>query len=270
MRRDCLVLACLIVLALGAVGASGETVTYGKVRVEHELGAKEYPRAIAKIVDFAAGRARKLGYDMPEEFLVQVTLNPGKPLRLSTTGDYQIHVELQRKSQLLRPAESHVNHVYGFCHEVGHCCQYRIIKERPWMTTGAAEGWAHYYGSRMVELLFAQEGETLWPDAHDYSDRGLAKRLKAWKRSKNEVDRGGYLWHQLVEIVGEKGVPDLFRKIQEAEIDAFNARKEVGAVLSKHKQGKKLVKWWKAAAEHFVEKLEKSTSRGKMVPFTSS
>lgn len=250
--------ATLLVVASTAPVHAGETLAYGRVTVEHDLSEKAYPKAIAKIVDFAATRAVGLGYDMPDAFRVHVTVDPRQAVRLSTTGDEQIRLRLKSEDQLGAPRKTGIFHVYGLCHEVGHCCQYRILEERAWMSTAACEGWAHYYGARTLDLLFEEHGEEIWPDEHDYSNRGLEKSLRRWKRAKEGIDRGAYLWHELAEILGEKGVAKLFHAIQDAGIDPFDAEAQIEALLSEHRKKQKLLDWWKRAQDVFVTALERS------------
>lgn len=258
MRTRGIALGLLALALLAGPVRAAETVTSGRAVVEHDLPDARYALAIAKIVDFSAAVAVEEGFDMPERYLVSVSLDPKNTLSLSTTGDEQIHLTLSDPSQLLAPGKSHVFNVYGFCHEVGHCAMYRLIRQRAWMTTGAAEGWASYFGARVVDRLDDERGEDAWPDPHDYSDRGFEKSRRAWKKSKNEVDRGAYLWSELAEIVGDDGVAPLFRAIEEAHVDPFAATEQIEAVLKAEKKGSKLVRWWKEAQDDFVVKLAKS------------
>lgn len=238
---------------------SAETLSYRGVRVEHDFADKSYAKAIARIVAYAARQARALGYDMPDQFLVNATVKSGGETRLSTTGDFQIRLLLAAEKQLLSPKKSGINHVYGFAHEVGHCCMYRIIKERPWMNTGATEGWATYYGAWVLDGLLEEYGAELWPDAYDYSRLGLSKSVKRWRSSRDEIHRGAYHWSKLVGIVGEKGVAELFRAIQDAGLDAFAADAEMRKLLAgRKKHGKQLAKWWKGASKDLLTKLTRS------------
>jgi hypothetical protein len=231
---------------------------HGRVKVEYNIPDKAYAKAVAKIVDFAACRARECGYDIPDQLLVIMELDPRQRQRLSTTGDVKINWELNSEQNLLAPSKSGTFHVYGLCHEVGHICQYRLIKERSWMTSSAQEGWATYYGYYILDLLFKKHGEKIWPDPHDYTDRGLANQLFEMDKRPDKEQQGPYLWHEFVNIVGEKGVVKVFKAINDAGIDRFNAADEVGEVLKSQKNGAKLAAWWQKARKVMVNEPERS------------
>jgi len=262
-----IILCAWVVLSFSTAAWAQNTYEYRRVRVEHNIGKQDeaYIKAIAKIVDFAASRAIEYGFDMPTQFRVTVHLDPNQNVRLSTTGDFQIHFSIQNTNQLLAPAKSGVNIVYGLCHEIGHICQYRILKPRAWMSTGACEGWAHYFGAHVVDLLFKKHGKKIWPDEHDYSNKGLKKALMRMKSARDETNQGADRWNRLASIVGIKGVPGFFRRLNDAGIDAFNAAADVERVLSKEKKGSKLVKWWKEARQVLVKELEKSAFKTETV-----
>ena len=82
------------------------------------------------------------------------------------------------EDKLRRPAVTGTFHLYGFCHEVGHLAMYRVIQQRPWLSSAGAEGWAHYAGSRILDVVYAREGEKLWPDAYNYLEDGTARLRK--------------------------------------------------------------------------------------------
>ena len=258
MNINCIIIGLLLLMAVPMMVWGNDTYTYRRVKVNYNIQDKDYVKAIAKIVDFAASKAIEYGYNMPDQFHVTVHLDPNQKLRLSTTGDCQINLILQNMNQLLAPAKCGVNNVYGLCHEVGHVCQYRILKSRAWMTSGACEGWAHYFGSHVVDLLYKKYGKKIWPDEHDYSNMGLKKSLNNMKGSKDETNQGAYLWSRLADIVGGKGVHKMFQALNDTGIDAFNAAEDVDQVLKKLKNGSKLVKWWKKAQKVMVSELEKS------------
>jgi hypothetical protein len=82
-------------------------------------------------------------------------------VRLFNDGQDRFVLSLTSVDQLQPPSKSGIFHVYGLCHELGHLAMYRVIKRHEWLSTAAAEGWAHSVGSRLVDCVFAAEGAQL-------------------------------------------------------------------------------------------------------------
>lgn len=111
---------------------------------------------------------------------------------------------------LKRPSVSGTFVLYGLCHELGHVAQYRALKERAWLTTAGAEGWAHYAGSVVVDEVHAKKGEGVWPDKYDYLADGTARLKRQLTAAKpSEVDREAGAWMDLEAIIGRERAFDL-------------------------------------------------------------
>jgi hypothetical protein len=210
--------------------------------------------AVARMVQAArAAAVEKYGFDMPARIEVQVRVDKADGNRLFTDGDRTLFLTLKSEDDLKNPSGRGVHLVYGLCHEVGHLAMYRVIAERGWMTTAAAEGWAHYLGSRLVDDVFAREGRNLWPDRHAYENDGT-KRLKGQLAKAGDTPltvRGAGLWQDLVGIVGDKGVGPVFAAWGKATVDPADPAAALGAALGKDER---LRRWWAGAGPAFVLK----------------
>ena len=115
------------------------------------------------------------------------------------------------KDTLAPPQKSGTFTLYGLCHEIGHIAMYRPLKQRDWMTTAAAEGWAHYAGSVAVDRVYQVKGEDLWPQKYDYRADGT-ERLKKQLTSPtpSPIAKGAGQWQKLEAIIGTKSFPKLF------------------------------------------------------------
>ena len=120
------------------------------------------------------------------------------------------------------------------------------------MTTAAAEGWAHYLGSRLVDAVYEAEGEKLWPDRYDYREDGT-KRLKRQREDgrPSPTVRGAGLWADVVDLVGDKAVVETFNAWRKVKIDPADPSKALEAGLP---TGEAVRKWWVAAGPVFVAK----------------
>jgi hypothetical protein len=179
-------------------------------------------------------------------------------VRLFNDGNDHIFLTIRSQDNLLKPKTSGVYNIYGFCHEVGHMAMYRLIQNHDWLTGEAAEGWAHYLGSRLVDIVYKKEGKDLWPDKYDYVADGtkrLEKQLSVEKTS--QIDKAAGIWKQLAGIVGDKNVAPIFKAWGEAKIDPADPAVEVGKTLAA-KSSDQTLQWWNDAKELFVLKREKS------------
>jgi len=239
-------------LILTSPVAAESVVQRDHVVVSYEGVNETHAAAVAKVVDSARAAAAKLGFDMPKTITVNVATRLTGGAGLFNDGDRGIFLTVRSEKDFRKPADSGVFVVYGLCHEVGHLAMYRAIRERRWMTTAAAEGWAHYLGSRLVDAVHAAEGEALWPDKYDYREDGT-KRLKRQREDArpSPTVRGAGLWADFVEAVGDRGVVETFAAWGKATIDPADPAKGLGAALPK---GEAVRKWWTTAGPVFVAK----------------
>lgn len=199
----------------------------------------------------------EFGFDLPPIVRCEVTCAPDQPTRLYTDGQDHLFLSLPSKEKLARPAKSGVFNLYGMCHELGHMVMYRVLKDRDWMSSAAAEGWAHFAGSAVVDRVFAAKGESLWPDPYDYRQDGSTRLDKELAGSApSDVSRAAGEWRQLEKIVGPRGLAKVFAAWQAAGIDPVQPAEGLRAALARTHAEKKtaLDEWWNSAAGLLVEK----------------
>jgi hypothetical protein len=256
----------LTLAALSPAPVLGAEVTAPHVRVTYEGITDKQAEAVAQTLSAAREAYEKhFGFDMPDEIRCSVECGPGKASRLYTDGEDRVFLSMPSADKLLRPAKSGTFPLYGLCHELGHIAMYRILEERAWMTTAAAEGWAHYAGSVVVDEVFKACGEKLWtPDPYDYRADGTARLEKQLKdQAPSDVAKGAGEWKRLGAIVGPTGFKKVFEALQEGQ--PGDAAIPAGAstlveVLTRADSGKsnELKKWWTGAAPILFEATEAS------------
>jgi len=252
------------VLVLAGIDSSAraDEVRADHVRVEYDGIDETHAKSIAKTIS-AARRAyvEALKFPMPETILVKVDCGPKQPSRLFTDGKDRVFLSLPSSERLAPPKRSGTFILYGLCHELGHIAMYRILEDRDWMTTGAAEGWAHYAGSVVVDAVFENEGKDLWPTPYDYRADGTA-RLREQLSSPNASDIaiGARQWQKLADILGETRFPKLFSAWQAAKIDPLEPNSGLlnTAVELAPEHRAKIENWWKNTEAIFVEVRQKS------------
>jgi hypothetical protein len=176
MRLLGFIVACL--MAPSACVAVEEVYRIDNVVVTYDGIEQQYVQAIARVAKAARGVAvQQFGFDMPETIKINATQDAKQPVRLFNDGQDRLYLAVRTAKDLRKPSESGVFHIYGICHEIGHLAMYRVIRDHSWLTSAAAEGWAHYVGSRTVDSVYALEKEDLWPDRYNYLADGTA-RLK--------------------------------------------------------------------------------------------
>lgn len=241
----------LFLIATAAIAAPEKTSVEG-VQLTYDGITAEQATAIANTV--AAARvvyADELGFDMPTTITVTVNCGPGHSTRLFNDGKDHVTLSIAAADSLAQPSKSGTFHLYGLCHELGHLAMYRTLKDRDWLTTAGAEGWAHYAGSVVVDCVYALKGEKLWADPYDYRADGTARLTKQLAAaSPDEVTRGAGQWQALVAIVGRERMPKLFAAWQAAVIDPASPAKQLLPTLVAVVPEKKEVieQWWKIAA----------------------
>ncbi|MHC4177093.1 MAG: hypothetical protein ACYSWU_06285, partial [Planctomycetota bacterium] len=261
--RSCwkpLVLGAFCVGWLPPAGRGAETLRLDGVTVSYTGISQPYAQAIGRTTAAARRIAvEQFGFDMPGTITVVVTLDPNAKVRLFNDGADRFSLTVRSERDLRQPRTSGIFHLYGLCHEVGHLAMYRPIRDRRWMTTAAAEGWAHYLGSRIVDAVHAREGADLWPDRYDYLQDGT-KRLQKQLASgqPGEVARGAGLWKRLTEIVGDRGIAPIFRAWGEARFDPADPAAALGKALLASQRDPRVAEWWKTAQSTLVLKRPKS------------
>jgi len=254
-----------ILAFLGAIGLPAAASAQDTLRPEHVVVqasglGRPYAEAIARTVSAARAIAvEQFAFDMPEVITVTATLNPSGSVRLFNDGRDHFSLTVRSEADLRKPSESGIFHIYGLCHELGHLAMYRSIADHSWMTTAAAEGWAHYLGSRLVDAVYAKEGPELWPDRYDYLEDGtrrLQRQLAAGRAS--DVDQGAGLWQQLVDILGDRRVAPLFAAWGKAQVDPADPGKALGETLLRASSDKRLADWWQHAQKTFLVKRARS------------
>ena len=113
------------------------------------------------------------------------------------------------------------------------------------MTTAAAEGWAHFLGSQLVDAVYERLGEASWPDAYDYRADGM-QRLEAQLADQNpsETVRGAKLWRELMQIVGQKKLAAILAAWGAAEIDPSDPGAALRQALLEAHDDPRLRDWW--------------------------
>ena len=266
MTRLVLIVMCAVVC--GPAPAATQTCRDDGVVVEYSGISETYAKAIARTVSIArAVAADKFDLDMPVTITITVNCDPNLKVRLFNDGQDRITLQLASQQNLLKPATSSYFHIYGLCHEVGHLGQYRPIRDHSWMTTAAAEGWAHYMGSRLVDAVHARAGESLWPDAYNYLADGT-QRLKKQLASRNPAPNaaGAGIWNELARTVGDKGIAVIFDAWGQAEVDFADPAPVLRKALLADNDDERLDAWWNKAEPVFVAKRSKSD----FIPRTAS
>jgi RNA polymerase sigma-70 factor (ECF subfamily) len=222
-----------------------------------------YAEAIARTVEAArAAAVARYGFAMPEVIKVKVDVDPGGHGRLFNDGLDTLTLSVRSEADLRRPGASGFHHLYGLCHEVGHLAMYRPIADRGWMTTAAAEGWAHYLGSRLVDDVFDREGPGLWPDRYPYRDDGTARldRQLAAGAGDDPAARGAGLWRELVAVVGDKGVAPVFAAWARATVDPADPARALRRALQASNPDPRVLAWWGRAEAELVVKRPRSAA----------
>ncbi len=226
-----------------------------------------YAEAIGKTAEAARAVAvEQFGFDMPQTIKFQINCDPKQRVRLFNDGQDRMYLSIRRESDLKKPQESGIFHIYGICHETGHLAMYRIIKDHSWMSSLAAEGWAHYIGSRIVDSVYEKHKGELWPDRYHYLADGTA-RLNNQLADANAagIVKGAGLWKELAEIVGDKGIVEVFKAWSKAEIDPADPGAALRKALLETKEDERLNAWWNSAEPVLVFKRPESEFAAKTV-----
>lgn len=239
---------CLTAILMICRSTSAAELELPHVRATYDGIGELHARAVARTVEVARTIcAEKYGFDMPDMIRINIAA-PAKTVRLFNDGVDTFSLSLQSEADLRMPATSRVFHLYGLCHEVGHLAMYQPIKDHGWLSTGGAEGWAHYLGSLLVDEVYAVEGGDLWPDAYDYRADGVRRLDEQLARSDpSEVARSARLWRELARAIGLDKIPVLFAAWGRTKIDpadpTISLKKEITTIAP----DAPLAAWWEEA-----------------------
>jgi len=261
IKRLTPLLTAVASLTLALQASAAQTAEAPNVRVSYEGIDAKQATAIAQTLSAAREiYIRDFGFDMPETIVCTVACGPKETSRLYTDGNDRVFLSLSSKDKLAKPAVSGVFNLYGLCHELGHVAMYRILKDRDWMTVAAAEGWAHFTGSVVVDEVYKAKGEKLWADPYDYRADGTARLTKQLKSARpSDIDRGAGQWQALDAIIGRKSFVKLFAAWQDAKIDPSKPDALLAVLTKLHPEKTAALEgWWKGASPILVEKRESS------------
>ena len=221
--------------------------------------SKVCAEAIAGTVSAARAAAiDKFGFDMPETITVTVATDPSGRVRLFNDGQDRFSLTIRTPNDLRRPEAGGIRNLYGLCHEVGHLAMYRPIKQRRWMTSAMAEGWAHYIGSRLTDEVYAREGADLWSDPYDYREDGMQRLRKQLAAKPDDLGNGARLWMEFAQIVGDRGIAPVFRRWGEIAIDPADPAGPLATALADVSSSGPVQKWWQRAEQYLVAVRPKS------------
>jgi len=201
------------------------------------------------------------GFSMPEVVSLSVTCKEGASSNLFNDGNDRLFLTIPSLAALAPPAKSGISNVYGMCHELGHIAMYRTLKDRDWMNDAAAEGWADYIGSVVVDRVFDIKGPSLWPEPYDYrADGSIRLRKDIAAQSPSEMTTAAAQWQALSAIIGLRQFPRVFAEWQSAGIDPVSPSERLLAVLDKLQPRSQAAvnDWWRGAAPVLVRNLEVS------------
>jgi hypothetical protein len=256
------ILAVVISVAL-ASPAAADLLQSDHVVVSYAGINKAYAQAIARIVTMARATAiEEFGFDMPATINVKIVVNAAgqQGTRLWTNGRDGIFLNIRSQQDLRKPQEGGVYNIYGMCHEVGHIAMYRLTHGPPrWMKPEAAEGWAHYFGSRVVDVVYAQEGAMLWPDPYDYDADGMKRlnaQIAALKRPAADpdakpsgIERSAAAWKRLVDAIGDKGAAPVFTAWGKMKHDPAGSAASLDRALATIARDRCMTTWWQEARD---------------------
>ena len=206
--RIAYIVAALLSLCLVVRGAQTKTFQTDHVTVRYAGITEQQAGSLARVAEAARAAAlTRYGFDVPQRITVNVDCKLGNKVRLFTDGQDTYTLSIRSGFDLSPPAACGIYNLYGMCHELGHVVMYRVLKNRMWLKDGAAEAWAHYFGSRIVDDVYAAEGEKIWWMPYDYRSEGMARVGD---------DGAPRAWMELVDLIGEKNMPALFAAWQMA------------------------------------------------------
>lgn len=247
-------------LVIGGGAFAQEHVKLDDVHVRYSGIDQSYAEAIARTVSTARKISiEKFRFDMPDTIYIEVTADPSRKVRLFNDGQDRFSLTVRTEKDLLAPRKSGIFHIYGLCHEVGHLAMYRPIRDHSWMSYAAAEGWAHYLGSRLVDEIYEQLGRELWPDGYDYLADGT-KRLQSQLASANAspTTKAAGQWQAMAKLVGDENVSEIFSSWGQLDVDSSDPGISLRTVFANMDKGEDLARWWSGIETDMVVKRPKS------------
>lgn len=251
MLRLCLAFVLATSFVPESCFASNNPLDIAHVKVTGCSVDSSYIHALAETLTAARAVYIDLGFDMPDTVNLSITCKEGAKADLFTDGIDSLFLTIPSQDALAAPARSGTFNIYGMCHELGHIAMYRILKNRDWMTDAAAEGWAHYIGSVVVDRVFAMKGESLWPEQYDYRAEGTVRLEKdIASKSPSDLAIAAAEWQKLGAIIGEQKVPSLFAAWQSAAVESARPWELWLAALQKLQPNNvaTINRWWDGAA----------------------
>ncbi len=214
--------------------AQTEKVTSGHFVIKYDKDVETYALASARILNFVWDRSEELGFYPPKEVKFNL-IKSDRDVIFVDRNKLMITLEYTD----INIAKSGKNHVYGFCHEMGHLCMFNITPNKNnWMTKEYREGWAEYFGERMIALLYEKYGINVWPDPYDYlalSVEYATTRTQAIEKGKDIPGYfiSGFFWERLVNEKGMDKIPAFFGQIRSNRVRNPNATKKFRTELVK-------------------------------------
>jgi RNA polymerase sigma-70 factor (ECF subfamily) len=247
----------LVYAAAHPAGAAEYKIAH--VTVSYEGVSEAYAQAIARTAAARETCAAAYGFDMPETIRVKVTSNPRQRPRLFNDGVDTFSLSVRSERDLQKPVTSGVFHLYGLCHEVAHLAMYRPIRDHSWMTSAAAEGWAHCLGSHLVDAVYAREGDKLWPDPYDYREDGW-KRFQAQLNDAqpSETVRAAGIWSEFVRLAGKERMAKVFAAWGKLEVNKADPAPQLSTALTAIVPDPKTEQWWQRAEPLMMLRRESS------------
>ena len=240
--------ALLILIPSAAARAESKTLRSGHVVVRYDGITEPQARSLARVADAARTSAlERYGFDVPETIKVNVDCRLDNSVRLYTNGQDTYTLTLRTGFDLAPSGVCGIYNLYGMCHELGHVVMYRVLKHRDWLSSEACEGWAHYFGSRVVDDVYATEGQGAWWMPYDYRADGMARlesQLESESTATDATTAAAGAWLELSEIIGELKMPALFAAWNAAEIRADDPAAAVLAALRRVSSDPRVETWW--------------------------
>jgi len=168
------------------------------------------PDAYAQAILTTAATARRiyaetLHADVPATVTATLRKSASERTSLWTDGISHFFLTLYSVDDLAPPRQSGYFHLYGICHELGHIAMYRRIRELG-LPEGIGEGWAHYAGSVVVDEVYKQQGEKLWPVPYDYREDGTARLAKQVADPRDATEKAAAAFYQAGQRYGHATV----------------------------------------------------------------
>ena len=199
---------------------SADTIVFKKpgVIVRTTRIDEAYGEAFAAILSEARHEYENtFGFSLPETIVLDAKREPQQNLRLWTDGNSRIFLTISSQRQLAPSPRSGIFNIYGMCHELGHIVMYRGMKNQVGLPDGVGEGWAHYAGSVVVDVVAERLGRKIWPEPYD------VKSAEGLLRLQNQVESADW-----ANLDATKRAAKVFY-----EIENKHGRKMVGAMLSR-------------------------------------